>query len=126
MRDATEQEIADYDAATAPPPNWSGFQTELLQSAAFSAARIHARQILDSELPTAEGVRQQRLLRAATALNDIGAVVGGGSGRSGPVHRRVVKSTPGQSGKPQGGYRYDADRDCLQPARRSDSQLGGA
>ena len=75
VRDATEQEIADYDAASAPPPNWSGFQTELLQSAAFSAARIHARQILDSELPTAEGLRQQRLLRAATALNDIGAVV---------------------------------------------------
>lgn len=75
VRDATEQEVAAYDAANAPSPNWPGFQTELLQSATFSAARIQARQILEAELPTAEGVRQQRLLRAATALSDIGAVV---------------------------------------------------
>jgi hypothetical protein len=75
VRDATEQEIADYDAANAPPPDWPGFQTQLLQSEAFAAARIAARQILEAELPTAEGVRLQRLLRAATALSDIGAVV---------------------------------------------------
>lgn len=75
VRDATEQEIADYDAANAPPPDWNGFQAELLQSATFAAARIGARQILDAELPTADGVRLQRLLRAATALSDIGAVV---------------------------------------------------
>ena len=78
VRDATEQEIEEYDAANQPPPpaaDWVGFQTELLQSATFSAARIQARQIIESELPTAEGVRQQRLLRAATALSDIGAVV---------------------------------------------------
>ena len=58
-----------------PAPDWSGFQAELLQSAAFSAARLQARYILESELPVAEGVRKQRLLRAATALSDIGAVV---------------------------------------------------
>ena len=78
VRDATAAEIEEYDAANQPPPpaaDWVGFQTELLQSATFSAARIQARQIIESELSTAEGVRQQRLLRAATALSDIGAVV---------------------------------------------------
>jgi hypothetical protein len=55
--------------------DWQGFQSELLQSAEFAAARIQARQILESELPTAEGVRQQRLLKASTVLSDIGAVV---------------------------------------------------
>ena len=75
VRAATEEEIADYDAANAPLPDWNGFQAELLQSATFAAARIGARQILDAELPTANGVRLQRLLRAATALSDIGAVV---------------------------------------------------
>jgi hypothetical protein len=56
-------------------PNWTGFQVELLQSAAFSAARIEARQILDSELPRAENVKRDRLLRAATVISDLGAVV---------------------------------------------------
>ena len=70
-------EVFNTIAAPIPAsaPDWSGFQAELLQSATFAAARIEARQILDSELPTAEGVRLQRLLRAATALSDIGAVV---------------------------------------------------
>jgi hypothetical protein len=78
VREAAAAEIEQYDALHQPPPpaaDWVGFQTELLQSATFSAARIQARQIIESELPTAEGVRQQRLLRAATALSDIGAVV---------------------------------------------------
>jgi hypothetical protein len=75
IRNATTEELAAYDEANRPAPDWPGFQTQLLQSEAFAAARIGARQILDAELPTAEGLRQQRLLRAATALSDIGAVV---------------------------------------------------
>ena len=75
IRNATAEELAAYDEANRPAPDWPGFQTQLLQSEAFAAARIGARQILEAELPTAEGVRQQRLLRAATALSDIGAVV---------------------------------------------------
>jgi hypothetical protein len=55
--------------------NWQGFQTALLQSAEFAAARLLAQQILESELPAAEGVRQQRLLKASTVLADIGAIV---------------------------------------------------
>jgi hypothetical protein len=68
-----------------PAPDWAGFQTELLQSATFAAARIQARAVLESELPTAEGVRQQRLLRAATALSDIGAVVLAAASQNNPT-----------------------------------------
>jgi hypothetical protein len=75
IRNATAEELAAYDEANRLAPDWPGFQTQLLQSEAFAAARIGARQILEDELPTAEGVRRQRLLRAATALSDIGAVV---------------------------------------------------
>jgi hypothetical protein len=75
VRNATEQEIAEYDLANQPPPDWPGFQAELLQSATFAAARIEARQIVESELPTAEGLRLERLLRASTALSAMDAAV---------------------------------------------------
>jgi hypothetical protein len=71
-------------SALAPPPNWSAFQAELLQSAAFAAARIKARQILESELLTAEGERLQRLLRASTALSAIDAAVLGAASDQAP------------------------------------------
>lgn len=75
IRAATPEEVAVYDELNRPPPNWPAFQAELLQSATFAAARIGARQIVESELPTAEGVRRQRLLRASTALSAIDAAV---------------------------------------------------
>ena len=70
-----------------PAPDWSGFQAELLQSATFSAARIQARLLLESELPIAEGVRQQRLLRAATALSAMDAAVLGAATDQAPFIR---------------------------------------
>jgi hypothetical protein len=77
-RSATDYEVAAafkaIDQAN-QEPNCAGFQVELLQSAAFSAARIEARQILDSELPRAENVKRDQLLRASTVISDLGAVV---------------------------------------------------
>jgi hypothetical protein len=71
----TEQAESFFEINGQTQADWQGFQTALLQSAEFAAARIQAQQIIQSELRTAEGTRQQRLLRAATALNDIGAIV---------------------------------------------------
>jgi hypothetical protein len=70
-----------------PAPDWPGFQAELLQSASFAAARIGARQALELELPTAEGVRQQRLLRASTALSALDAAVLGAASDQSPFIR---------------------------------------
>jgi hypothetical protein len=70
-----------------PTPNWPGFQAELLQSASFAAARIGARQALELELPKSEGVRQQRLLRASTALSAIDAAVLGAATDQNPFIR---------------------------------------
>jgi hypothetical protein len=55
--------------------NWPAFLAALLQSATFGAAQIGAQQILDAELPTAEGLRLERLLRASTALASLPAVL---------------------------------------------------
>jgi hypothetical protein len=70
-----------------PAPDWSGFQAELLQSTSFAAARIGARQALELELPTSEGVRQQRLLRANTALSALDAAVLGAASDQAPFIR---------------------------------------
>jgi hypothetical protein len=70
-----------------PAPDWAGFQAELLQSANFAAARIGARQALEFELPTSEGVRQQRLLRASTALSALDAAVLGAASDQAPFIR---------------------------------------
>jgi hypothetical protein len=70
-----EQAAAAYHPASSPNPNWSGFLAELLQSEMFGAAQIGANQILQAELPMATGVRQQRLLRASTALVSLPAVL---------------------------------------------------
>jgi hypothetical protein len=58
-----------------PPPDWPAFLAALLQSATFGAAQIGAQQILHDELLTAEGIRQERLLRASTALTSLPAVL---------------------------------------------------
>jgi len=58
-----------------PPPDWPAFLAALLQSATFGAAQIGAQQILHDDLPTAEGIRQERLLRASTALSSLPAVL---------------------------------------------------
>lgn len=70
-----------------PAPDWPGFQAELLQSAPFAAARIGARQALELELPTSEGIRQQRLLRASTALSALDAAVLGAASDHAPFVR---------------------------------------
>lgn len=76
---APDEVAAAFNAAnpetSSPPPDWPGFQAELLQSAGFAAARIEARQIVESERLTAEGLRLERLLRASTALSAIDAAV---------------------------------------------------
>jgi len=70
-----EQAAAAYHTASLPEPDWPGFLAALLQSAMFGAAQIGAHQILQAELPTATGVRQERLLRASTALVSLPAVL---------------------------------------------------
>jgi hypothetical protein len=70
-----------------PAPDWPRFQAELLQSAPFAAARIGAQQALGLELPTSEGVRQQRLLRASTALSALDAAVLGAASDQAPFIR---------------------------------------
>jgi len=70
-----------------PAPDWPTFQAELLQSASFAAARIGARRALELELPTSEGIRQQRLLRASTALSAIDATVLGAASDQAPFVR---------------------------------------
>jgi hypothetical protein len=57
------------------PPNWTGFLAELLQSVSFEASRLGALQIIQSEISTAEGTRRDRLLKASTALNNLGAIL---------------------------------------------------
>lgn len=68
-----------------PASDWRSFQAQLLQSDSFAAALIGAQQILESELPTAEGVRLQRLLRASIALSNIGALVLAASAQNDPT-----------------------------------------
>jgi len=75
VRNASPEEIAAYDEANAPPPDWSAFLAALLQSSMLGAAQIGAQQILDAELPSAEGLRLERLRRASTALSSIPAVL---------------------------------------------------
>ena len=73
--DAQIAEWAQLVVPPAPPPDWPGFLAALLQSAEFGAAQIGAQHILHDELPTAEGIRQDRLLRASTALVSLPAVL---------------------------------------------------
>ena len=82
-------EVFNTIAAPIPllAPDWPGFQAELLQSATFAAARIGARQIVESEIPTAEGVRLERLLRASTALSAMDAAVLGAATDQSPFVR---------------------------------------
>ena len=58
-----------------PMPDWPGFLAALLQSSSFAAAQIQARQVIDTELPTATGVRLERLLVAWTSLNVLSGVL---------------------------------------------------
>ena len=60
---------------TPPTPNWTGFLAELLQSVTFEASRLGALQIIQSEISSAEGTRRDRLLKASTALNNLGAIL---------------------------------------------------
>jgi hypothetical protein len=74
----TDSQLAEWALLVVPPPpppDWPGFLAALLQSATFGAAQIGAQQILHDELPTAEGIRQERLLRASTALASLPAVL---------------------------------------------------
>jgi len=60
---------------TPPHPNWTGFLAELRQSVSFEASRLGALQIIQSEISTAEETRRDRLLKASTALNNLGAIL---------------------------------------------------
>lgn len=72
----SQSEHKSNDApATEIAPDWPGFLAELLLSPALGAAQISARQILAAELPTADGTRLERLLRASTALNSLPALL---------------------------------------------------
>ena len=74
----TEAQLAEWALLVVPPPpppDWPGFLAALLQSSNFAAAQIGARYAIDTELPTATGVRLDRLLMAWTSLNVLSGVL---------------------------------------------------